>query len=123
MLMGVPLAPRVAEVLLDALPLPPRIAIPSRLGKLVTVLPLIVPVVRCAVVEAEPCIKTRIPVPRETAAFVELVRVFEEIVRLLMVPVPFSIWIPCRRALVKMLPVIDTVPLRGAGLAVKRPLS
>ena len=111
MLIGVPLAPRVAEVLLDPFPPPPRIAMPSALGKLVMVLLLTVPVVRCAVVPAEPCMSARMAVPSETAEDVELVRVLPVIVRLLMVPVPFSIWMPCRRALVRVLLVIVTVPL------------
>ncbi len=122
-LTGVPLAPRVEDVTLAPFPLPPRMAMPSALGKLVMVLPLIVPVVKWAVVAADPWIKARIAVPSETAALVELVRVLFEIVRLLIVPVPFSIWMPCRRALLSTFCVIETVPVSGAGFAVKRPLS
>src|SRR6185295_16319004 len=96
-LTGVPFAPHVAEVLLAVFPLPQRRAIPSALGKLVTVLLLMLPVVRCAVVPAEPCGTISIPVPNDTAAFVELVSVLFVIVRLLIVPVPFSIWMPWRR--------------------------
>lgn len=51
----------------------------------------------------------------------ELVRVLFEMVRLLIVPLPFSIWIPWRRALVSVLLVIETVPLRLVD--VNRPLS
>ena len=90
MLMGVPFAPSVEEVLLEVFPLPPRMAMPSLLGKLLIVLPLIVPVVKCAVVEDEPCIRRSTAVPSETLALVELVKVLFETVMLLIVPVPVS---------------------------------
>ncbi len=121
MTIGVPFAPRVDDVLFPLLPLPPRMAIPSELGKFVTVLPLIVPVVRCAVAAAEPCCRTRMPDPSDDAAAVELVSVLPVIVRLLMVPVPFSIWMPCRSALVSTLLVMVTVPLTD--VLVKAPAS
>jgi hypothetical protein len=109
---GVPLAPSVADVLFVALPEPPNIAMPSPLGKLLTLLLLMAPVVKWAVVAAEPCCITRTAEPSDVAATVELVSVLFVIVRLLIVPDPFSIWIPWRRAFVRMLSVIDTVPLR-----------
>src|SRR5215217_3668947 len=121
MLIGVPFAPNVAEVLLPTLPLPPSTAMPSALGKFVIVLLLMLPVVKCAVVAPEPWGAIRMPVPNETAAFVELVSVLFVIVRLLIVPVPFSIWMPWRRALFSMFCVIDTTPL--SELVVNVPLS
>src|SRR5689334_17953987 len=94
MLTGVPFAPHVDEVLLAVFPLPQRSAIPSALGKLVTVLLLMLPVVRWAVVPAEPSGTISMPVPNDTAELVELVSELFVIVRLLIVPEPFSIWMP-----------------------------
>src|SRR6185437_7568618 len=94
MFTGVPLAPHVDEVLLELVPLPQRSAIPSPLGKFVTVLLLMLPVVRLAVVPAEPSGNIRIPVPNDTAELVELVSVLLVMVRLLIVPVPFSMSMP-----------------------------
>jgi len=68
----------------------------------------------CDVLAAEPCWRTRMAVPSEDAALVELVRVLFWIRRFEIVPLPFSIWMPWRRALRSVLPVIVTVPVRTA---------
>src|SRR3954469_18839396 len=84
---------------------------PAPLGKLVITLLAIVAFVTFATVVAEPSPWRLIPEPSEEAAEVELVIVLPDNVKSAMVPLKFVMSTPWYCAFVRVLPVIDTVPI------------